>query len=162
MTYYRPCFNCTTDKVACPTREKVKSAIKGLRLTSINFTCPDRAQRFRRGQRVSFNWRYYDDDGSGENYVSFNGTIMHEKKGNKRFVIRVDQEGEHYDLLPKDVLKSCEFVSVRHDDIAEIDEPDRSLCGLCAAYDDLADMERLCWTIGCCGDRRCMRDGTER
>lgn len=162
MTYYQPCLNCAADKSACTTRAAMRKAIKGLHLTSIKFNCGDRVARFHTGQRVSFDWRYFDEDGSGEGYTAtFNGTIMHEKKGNKRFAIRVDQEGEFYDLLPKDILKSAEFVSVRPDDITLLEEPNKPLCRLCAAYDDANDMREKCWTRGDSCERGCMRDGRD-
>ena len=107
--------------------------------------CADRTPHFKRGQRVQFDWRYYDDVGSGQGYTAtFYGTIMREKPGNKRFSIRVDPDHEDYDLKPADILKSPEFTSVRPADIQSIDEPDRPMCQLCSAYQDDADAKRLC------------------
>jgi hypothetical protein len=146
VSYFQPCFHCAADKANCLRRASIRQSISGLGLTSVKFTCADRVPRFRRGQRVSFDWRYYDDDGSGEEYTaSFVGTIMHEKKGNRRFAIRIDPDGEFYDLKPAELLKSPEFISVRHDDIKVLDEPDRPMCLTCAAYQDTSDVEAKCY-----------------
>ena len=150
MTYYATCLNCAVDKTTCAKRKAISSAIKGLGITSAKFRCADRVSRFRPGQRVEFDWRYYDDDGSGEGYTAtFVGTVMHEQKGNKRFAVKVDPDHEIYDLKPADILKSPEFISVRPDDLRPLDEPDKPLCPLCAAYDDdTADSQRLCYGFG--------------
>lgn len=153
MTYLQPCFNCQADKASCARRAEVLKGMKGLGITSAKFACADRQSKFRTGQRVEFDWRYYEPDGSeygSECFIAtFVGTIMREKPNNRRFSIRVDQTGEHYDLPPSDVLKNPEFTSVRPDDIRSLDEPDRSICPNCAAYDEPADMERLgCWARG--------------
>lgn len=142
MIYFAPCFNCAVEKATCERRVAMRRAIKGTGITSAKFNCPDRQAKFRRGQRVAFDWRYYDEyDG----YIAtFYGTIMREKPGNSRFSIRVDQDHEDYDLSPSDVLKSPEFTSVRHDDIRAIDEPDRPMCVNCGAYRELDDCRRLC------------------
>lgn len=153
MTYLQPCFNCAADKAACSRRAQVLQGLRGLGITSAKFACSERQSKFRPGQRIEFDWRYWepiDDYGGSEEFiVTFAGTIMREKPSNRRFSIRVDQEGEHYDFPPKDVLRNPEFTSVRPDDIRPLDEPGRSICPNCAAYDDPADMERLgCWGIG--------------
>jgi hypothetical protein len=150
MAYLTPCFNCAAEKPECPRRQAMSKAIKGLGITSVKFNCPDRQSKFRPGQRVEFDWRYYADDGSGEGYTtSFVGTVMHEMAGNRRFAIRVDQEGEHYDFPPSEVLRNPEFISVRPDDMRALEQPDRAICPNCAAYDDAADMERIqCWARG--------------
>ena len=153
MTYLQPCFNCQADKGSCLRRAEVLKGIKGLGISSAKFVCTERQSKFRPGQRVEFDWRYWEpiDDygGSDEFHATFRGTIMREKPNNRRFSIRVDQEGEDYDLSPSEVFKNPDFTSVRPADIRAIDEPDRSICPNCAAYDDPADMERLgCWAQG--------------
>lgn len=150
MTFYATCLNCAVDKATCGKRKAISSAIKGLGITSTKFRCADRVSRFRPGQRVEFDWRYYEADGSGQRYTTtFDGTIMHEKAGNKRFAVKVDPDGEYYDLKPGDILKNPEFISVRPDDLRPLNEPDKPLCPLCAAFDgDVADLERLCWGSG--------------
>jgi len=146
---YAPCFNCAADKSTCPRREGVRKGIAGLGVTSVKFKCTTRVPRFHVGQRVEFDWRYFDEDGRGDGYTAtFNGTVMREKTGNKRFSIRVDQDGEYYDLKPADIFKSPEFISVRPDDMRALDEPNRPLCPNCAAYDDADDIKRLCWGGG--------------
>lgn len=153
MAYFASCLNCATDKATCERRQAMNKAIKGLGITSAKFNCPDRQSKFRPGQRVEFDWRYYepvDDYGVADQcIVTFVGTIMREKPNNRRFSIRVDQHGEHYDFAPSEVLKNPEFTSVRPDDIRPLGEPDRPICPNCAAYDDPADMERqVCWARG--------------
>ena len=151
MTYFSTCLNCAVDKAACGKRKAVRSAIKGLGITSAKFRCEDRVARFRRGQRVQFIWRYYDDAGEGrrDGYETvFVGTVMHEKAGNKRFAVKVDPDHEIYDLKPGDILKNAEFTSVRPDDMVPADEPDRALCPLCSADDVANDAQRLCWGRG--------------
>lgn len=152
MVYLAPCFNCAADKATCERRATMREAIKGLGITSAKFNCPDRQAKFRRGQRVSFYWRYWeqtDNYGSSEEfYVTFRGTIMREMPGNRRFSIRVDQQHEDYDLKPSDVLKNAEFTSVRPDDIRALGEPDRPMCRLCSAYDDAEDIAAKCYGHG--------------
>lgn len=150
MTYFAPCFNCAADKATCERRAAMRKAIKGLGITSAKFNCPDRQAKFRRGQRVEFDWRYYDNEsgeyGIPEGYTAtFVGTIMREKPGNRRFSIRVDQDHEDYDLKPSGLLSNPEFTSVRPDDIRALDEPDRPMCSLCSAYKDADDCKRLCF-----------------
>lgn len=152
MGYFATCLNCAADKSTCTRLAEIRKAIKGMSVTSVKFKCADRTPHFKRGQRVQFDWRYYDDDGSGEGYIAtFYGTIMREKPGNKRFSIRVDPNHEDYDLKPADILKSPEFTSVRPADIQRIDEPDRLMCALCSAYREETDIDRLCFTRGCAG-----------
>lgn len=149
MTYLQPCFNCQADKASCARRAEVLKGMKGLGITSAKFACVDRQSKFRPGQRVEFDWRYYDEEWRGEAYIAtFNGTIMREMPGNRRFSIRVDQEGEHYDLLPRDILKNPEFTSVRPADIRALDEADKPMCPLCRAYDDASDMAAKCYGHG--------------
>lgn len=149
MTYYTTCLNCAVDKSACAKRKAVSNAIKGTGITSVKFRCTERVSKFRHGQRVAFDWRYYADDGSGEGYeTEFVGTIMHEKAGNKRFAVRVDQDGEHYDCKPSDILKNAEFISVRPADLRPLDEPDRVICPLCARYEDGDGERERCWGYG--------------
>lgn len=153
MAYFAPCFNCVVNKATCTRRAAMRKAIKGVGITSAKFPCPDRQSKFRPGQRVEFDWRYYEpiDDygGAVEYHATFRGTVMREKPNNRRFSIRVDQEGEYYDLSPAEVFNNPEFTSVRPDDIRPLDEPDQSICPNCAAYENPADMERLgCWARG--------------
>lgn len=145
MTYYATCLNCAVDTVTCERRATISNALKGQSITSVKFKCHDRLPMFHRGQRVEFYWRYYNEDGSGDEYIAtFVGTIMREKPGNKRFSVRVDPDNEIYDLTPAELLKNPEFISVRPDDIRALDEPDRPMCSLCAAYRDAPDCDRLC------------------
>ena len=149
MTYYSTCLNCAVDKTTCAKRIAISSGIKGLGITSAKFRCAARVSRFKPGQRVEFDWRYYADDGSNEGYTTtFVGTVMHEKAGNKRFAVRVDQDGEYYDFKPADILKNAEFISVRPDDMRLLDEPDRVICPLCARYDEGDGERERCWGYG--------------
>jgi hypothetical protein len=146
MAYFRTCFNCAIFE-GCERRKAMIAAIRGLGITSVKFTCPDRTAKFTRGQRVEFDWRYWNEH--EEFHCTFTGTIMREMPGGKRFSIRVDQGGECYDLEPAAVLKNGEFTSARPDDIRALDEPPRSLCSLCQAFEgDDADIQRLCYGFG--------------
>ncbi len=153
MTYFAPCFNCAADKATCERRATMRKAIKGTGITSAKFNCPDRQAKFRRGQRVEFDWRYYEPyadyggsyGGNEEFFATFVGTIMREKPGNKRFSVRVDQDHASYDVKPREVLNSPEFTSVRPADIRALDEPDRTMCEMCTAYvGDDADIAAKC------------------
>lgn len=151
MTYFAPCFNCAVDKATCERRAAMRKALKGTGITSAKFNCPDRQAKFRRGQRVEFDWRYYDNECGeygipGGYTATFVGTIMREKLGNRRFSIRVDQDGEAYDLKPADVLNNPEFISVRPDDIRALDEADKPMCVNCSAYREADDCARLCYS----------------
>lgn len=139
MAYFSTCFNCAEDKDACSKRAEIRDGIRGLGITSVKFNCPDRKSRFQTGERVEFKWTAYCEQDAvygldGSHVVHFVGTVMHEKKGNKRFAIRVDPDQECDEFTASEVLKG-EFISVRPDDMKLIDEPARSICSLCAAYD---------------------------
>jgi hypothetical protein len=146
MTYYSTCLNCAADKAQCERRKSLSAALKGTGVTSLKFKCADRQSLFERGQRVEFDWTYYEDN---EGYQPvFVGTVMGEKPNRKRFNIRVDQDHDDYDLKPADVLKSPEFVSVRPADMRQIEEPRRHMCALCSAYNNESDRAQICYQIG--------------
>ena len=143
MAYYHPCKNCAVDPSECAVRQKIKDQIAGLSVTSIKFKCKERTSRFRQGQRVEFDWSVYsntqisqDEFDTEVTPVKFVGTVIHEKSNKLRFVVRVDRDQEYFGHKPEDVLKNDDLIiSVRPDDIKPLDDPDRSFCPSCLAYD---------------------------
>ena len=112
----------------------MRSAISGLSVTSIKFKCEARQPRFTAGQRVRFGWTIYPDDEDSEVYeTTFDGTVIREKRGNLRFIVRVDQTGKYYDFEPKYVFKS-DVISVRPDHMAALNEPRILFCPECFKY----------------------------
>ena len=167
MTYYFPCRNCATDKTACKRRLEVKSALSGLNVTSIKFKCEDRKPMFGAGQRVSFAWKVYQDDCEGVQYgevyeTEFVGTVISEANRGLRFIIRVDAVNEYYDFIPSEVFKNDNLIiKVKPVDMVALDEPNRSFCLGCFAY-DLADAKGRCQGHDGVGWDRYIPDGCLR
>lgn len=147
MPYYHKCKNCAVDTSTCPRRQSIKSAIKGLGLTSIKFQCPERKPLFRVGQRVEFDWTFYDGDhrdlwgeSEGDNLV-FAGTVASENEGRGTFVVVVDQSPVQSNIdypdgqyTPDEVFKNGGFaVRVKPASMRAIDQPDRIICADCLA-----------------------------
>ena len=149
MPYYHKCRNCAVDTSTCQRRQAIRSAIKGLGLTSIKFQCLDRKPLFRVGQRIEFDWAHYDEsarDYYGEvvpDDLKFRGTVASENEDKGTFVVQVDQDPvqsniEFPDLTytPNQVFKNGGFaVRVKPASMRAIDEPDREICPDCLAYD---------------------------
>ena len=149
MPYYHKCRNCAVDTSTCPRRQAIRSAIKGLGLTSIKFQCQDREPLFRVGQRIEFDWTHYDEsarDYCGEvepDELKFKGTVASENEERGTFVVQVDQdpvpsniEFPNLTYTPDQVFKNGGFaVRIRPVSMRAIDEPDRAICPDCLAYD---------------------------
>ena len=142
MAYLYPCRNCTLSKLLCTKRDELRKAIKGLGVTSAKFKCEDRKPAFASGQRVSFCWTLYgEDDGYGYGFgddlsVEFVGTIIAEVRNGHKFTVRVDAEGEFYDVKPAETFRNGgDVVNVRASDITAIDEPSRTFCADCLQYE---------------------------
>ena len=140
MSYFYPCKNCALEKSDCAKRTSMRSALKGLGITSVKFKCPERRQLFRAGQRVEFAWNVYSE---GETHcgdevctTQFNATVIDETRNGLRYTVRVDPDNEYYDFDPKDVFKNQSLIiNVKPCDMTAIDEPDRTFCPSCLAYD---------------------------
>lgn len=140
MTYYRTCKNCRFEKSGCQKREEMRTAIKGLGITSIKFRCPDRRAIFDEGQRVKLTWRVFasGDDYDEETIHEFLATVMFEVAGGLRYIVRVDPGVS----LDGDCDVSAAFknknliIKARPDSMTAIDEPVRDFCRACFAYPD--------------------------
>lgn len=133
---YNTCTNCAVDAAACEVRQKIRSAIAGLHVQSITFTCAARKPMFHPGQRVSFKWSLWDSDDYGnasELPLIFTGTVVREVK--TKFVVQVDNDmdksGE--EIGASDVFKKNDalLIKVRPADMVAVDEPDRRVCQTC-------------------------------
>lgn len=140
MAYYKPCKNCAVDREACQTRARIKGAIAGHHVTSLNFVCRDRKPMFHCGQRIRFKWTAWGDpDAYGEPEpmdLVFAGTVLSEHK--LRFIIRVDDapaiSGDEL-LDAKDVFRSERLVvKVKPIDMTPTGEADLEVCPACASY----------------------------
>ena len=140
MSYFYPCKNCTLEKSDCAKRTSMRSALKGLGITSVKFNCKERQMLFHIGQRVEFTWRVYGDGelqmGDDPCITQFNATVIQETRTGLRYTVRVDPESEYYDFDPKTVFRNENLViNVKPCDMRAIDEPDRTFCPSCLAYD---------------------------
>lgn len=139
MAYYKPCKNCAVDKDACLRRAEIAKGISGLSVTVVNFICKERRSLFHAGQRVKFDWTYWDYHEEGEDYsigLVYNGTVIEEH--GLRFIVRVDDGPSacEHGVPARDTFKSDNLViKVKPSDMAALDEPDRALCPSCSAYE---------------------------
>jgi hypothetical protein len=138
MAYYKPCKNCAVDKSACPRRAEVSAAISGLSVTVVNFRCASRQPMFRSGQRVAFDWTYWDvceDEDFGLGLI-YHGTVIEEY--GLRFIVRVDDgpSADINEVAARETFKSDNLViKVRPAAMRALDEADRVLCPHCSAYE---------------------------
>lgn len=138
MAHYKPCKNCAVDKASCLRRAEVRERISGLSVTVINFRCSLRRPIFHAGQRVRFGWTSWESGGyEGDSSVGlvYHGTVIEEH--GLRFIVRVDDglSACREKINARDVFKSENLViKVKPADMTALDEPDRALCPLCAAY----------------------------
>lgn len=153
MAYYKPCKNCAVDKETCPVRARVKTAIAGQHVTSINFVCRDRTPMFRAGDRVSFPWSHYEPTDWGdveENKLIFSGTVIAEK--GLKFIVRVDDcDGDAANdnseaMAAKHVFKNENLIiKVTPEDMTAKAEPSKPICVSCGTF---ASEGEGCWGYG--------------
>ena len=153
MAHYKPCRNCAVDKASCPIRMRIREAIAGQHVTSVNFVCRERTPMFSTGDRVSFPWSYYeptDWDSEEENKLIFSGTVIAEH--GLKFVVRVDDaDGEAADdnseaMPAKHVFKNDSLIiKVRPADMTAKAEPSKPICVSCGTF---ADESKRCWGYG--------------
>ena len=149
MTFYQPCQGCAFKPTDCEKKTEIRSAIKGLGITSLKFNCTERKPIYNPGDRVSLMWRvfeYGDPDPYGEQEVGealayFYATVMGEQSGT-RYIVRVD-DGPCYSIdegwdpveASKLFTRSSKLVvKVKTSDIAHTDEPQKEICTSCSAY----------------------------
>ena len=135
MVCYATCFNCAVDKTACARRLALQKALAGSHVTSIKFRCPDRKAHFAPGQRVAFDWNYWDSDGYEESCLplTFHGTVLQEK--GTKFVVQVDAghdaSGEEIEASHVFKRNDALITKVRPSDMRPLDEATRSVCLAC-------------------------------
>lgn len=135
MTHYATCFNCAVDKAACPRRIAVQQALRGSAVTSLKFRCPERKALFSPGQRVSFNWSSWENDGYESSclHLVFHGTVIRER--GPKFVVQVDAgkdaSGEELEASNIFTKNDALMIKVRPADMTALDEPAKSVCITC-------------------------------
>lgn len=145
MAHYAPCFNCAVDKAACARRLALQKTLAGSHVTSIKFCCPDRKAHFTHGQRVAFDWKYWEGDGyDDENciHLTFHGTVLQEK--GPKFVVQVDAgkdaTGEGIDASEVFKRNDALITKVRPADMLPLPQPDRAVCLTCYQVEGIEEI----------------------
>lgn len=131
MTHYATCTNCAVDKATCARRKQITDGLRGLSVYSLKFRCADRKALFHAGQRIKFDWTYWDDCNEGYP-VTFNGTVVREV--GTKFVVQVDDARDDcHEIEAKDVFTKTDvlMIKVRPADMRALNEPDRRVCESC-------------------------------
>lgn len=148
MTYYHSCKGCSFSPVECDEREKIRSAIKGLHITSLKFKCANRLPFFLPGDRVSLKWRIFEEgdyDSYGEAAVDettayFYATVLSEFSGT-RYIVRIDSgpcysiEGNWDRVDAESVFTRASklIVKAKTRDMSHTDQPRIAVCQICGA-----------------------------
>ena len=152
MTVYRPCYGCATDPHKCSVRAKMKAQVKGLHLTSINFSCQERIPIFSPGERVSVEWEFSSEEcgfhGEDPEDVKFAATIIKEKRYG-RYTLRVDP-GESITGagIGSDNLNLKGFATASINRLKALGEPGMRVCGVCHAVVGISNMDEECFSSG--------------
>ena len=129
--YYSTCTNCAVEKSTCIRRAEIRSAIRGIGITSAKFRCDDRLSIFHPGQRVAVTWPV-GDDYDDTNYESWPATIIAEV--GTRFLISVDDVDGDFETPARDYIKNERlFAKVSPHKLRAIDEPCRAICKFCGS-----------------------------
>ena len=150
MTHYATCFNCATDKDTCERRIALKKALAGSAVTSVKFRCPERKAFFAPGQRVSFDWSMWENDGDEESGLPlvFHGTVIRER--GSKFVVQVDagKDASGEGIEAAHVFKKNEalLIKVRPAHMAALDEPSKAVCLTCYQVEGVT--EDRCYRSG--------------
>lgn len=157
MANYRTCLNCAHAPNECATRDRVKTAIAGLAVTSIKFRCPDRAPVYRPGDRVGVSWVLPDEDGGWNREATeetWPATVISEI--GPKFLICVDDTDSDYETPARSWIKSESlYCKVSAGKLSRLDEPRRNVCGLCGIVS--GNSFNGCWQEGGNPDRKCLR-----
>lgn len=133
MTYYRPCFNCASDRKTCPTAVRIRAGLTGLGVTSVAFKCAERRPKFAPGDRVTVTWSVYPEDWYYEDGVSLEdwpATVSME--AGKKFIIKVDDVDSDHGTPAREYIKSDSlYCKVSASKLKSLDEPLRPVCLLC-------------------------------
>lgn len=151
MTHYATCFNCATDKSACPRRLALQASLKGNAVTSLKFRCPERKAFFAPGQRISFTWSLWENQDEyepDEMELVFHGTVIRER--GTKFVVQVDAGKDASDegIEASDVFKKNDalLIKVRPAHMSALDEPPKVVCLTCFHVEGRA--ENRCYRSG--------------
>ncbi len=140
MTVMRPCAFCPL-KATCDERGQRRSAIKGMRLTVIDFRCATKLDLFPVGLRVELDVRDYSADDAYDNRHS--ATVLRwSTKNRHKLVVQLDDVAFTGD-------KEIRLLSVWPNRLTRADEPSRKvcLCGYATKADgscDLPDKNERC------------------
>ena len=157
---YRTCRGCDADSATCERRKQIADGVKGLRITSVLFTCNHRQPKYRVGQRILFDTRI-GGDWDGEE-IRFAGTVIKESKPG-RFIVRVDDGpawGDEECEAPDCFENKSGYLAISYLNMRTHDGSDRRVCPLC---DALVDFEDTCWAQGMIGmddHKDCLRKVT--
>lgn len=161
MTAYRPCYGCLTDGPSCPVRAEIRSKMKGLGVTSINFKCKSRIPAFSQGERVVVVWPFQDEEtayhGGGTTDVEFAATIIKERKFG-RYVLRVDPGESITGEYASDNLNGKGFASASLHRLTPLLEPAKKVCTACSAVQGVTDEADECWKSGDYCPPGCLRE----
>ncbi|WP_395451163.1 hypothetical protein ACHMW7_16050 [Aminobacter sp. UC22_36] len=150
MAHYATCLNCAVDQSACQRRANLRDAMKGQHVYSLKFKCSDRRPMFAAGQRIEFDWVMWEQSGDDDEGLPlvFNGTVLRER--GTKFVVQVDRNADASGegIKAEDVFKNNDqlLIKVRPASMRPIDEPTRSVCGVCYRVEGVA--EDRCYRIG--------------
>jgi len=130
----------------------MKARIKGLRLTSVNFSCTERIPLFSVGDRVSVEWEFSGEDrsfyGEDPEVVKFAATIIKEKRYG-RYTLRVDPgESITGEGIGSDDLRLKGFATASIHRLKSLGEPGVRVCGVCHAVVGISNMDEECFSSG--------------
>ena len=109
MTYFRTCVGCKS-RENCPTKEALKTSIKGLGLTSIKHRCKERVELFQKGDPVlvrTYSGHSEPSDGYGNDaiYDDYPGHYIRQNGAKALVVVKPGtpgvEFGEDFPFQPK-------------------------------------------------------------
>lgn len=150
MTHYATCFNCVNDRYTCQRHLALREALKGTGVYTVKFKCPERRPYFAPGQRVAFDWKWFESDEYDTSvlHLTFAGTVIREK--GSKFVVQVDGgkdiSGEEMEASEVFTKNDQLLIKVRPADMRPLNEPTRAVCQTCFYVEGQA--EDRCYKMG--------------
>ena len=126
----------------CDRLAEIKTALKGLSVTSVKFKCAKRRPKFVVGNRVLVTLPFYEVYGpQGEtdtHLIDFKGTVICERKTLGNYKVKIDDGPDADDgnyISPEDLKTETGYVAVKGVHIAPLNERNREVCPECQAVD---------------------------